>query len=133
MIEREAGAVIVRLDGDAPRVLVITAKHDPTQWLFPKGHVEDGETAERAAVREATEEAGVRATARRRLGSTSFELENRRIEVEYFLCDYVSDVGASEGRQLAWLPLDDAARRLTFDSGREMLVLARSAIESARS
>jgi len=41
---RQAGAIVVRRRKDGPRVLLITSKRNAEHWLFPKGHVEDGET-----------------------------------------------------------------------------------------
>lgn len=56
---RQAGAVAVRTDGPEPRFLVVTARRDPSHWIFPKGHVEPGEELDEAALRELEEEAGV--------------------------------------------------------------------------
>lgn len=131
MVEKEAGAVIIRTDEGAPRVLLVTAKNDPAHWLFPKGHIEPGETAEQAAVREAWEEAGVKAHVRQHVGRTRYGYQGRDIEVEYFLCAFVRDEDAAERRKLAWLPLDDARRRLSFDNTREMLDRARPLIASS--
>jgi len=50
---------IMRDDGDSRRVLLVTAKDNHERWIFPKGHIEDGEIVEAAVLREAREEAGV--------------------------------------------------------------------------
>src|SRR5215213_7244397 len=56
-VVRQAGAIVVRFDDDEPRLLLVTARRNPKTWIFPKGHIEDGETPAEAAVREAREEA----------------------------------------------------------------------------
>jgi|SRR5688572_18429205 len=119
--ELEAGAIVVRRDGTAPRFLLVTAKNNQSEWLFPKGHIEPGESAEAAAAREAREEAGVTASAPKRVGEVTYEHRGRSIQVEYFLLDFVREGDGLEGRKKEWLVLDDAARRLTFDSTRQML------------
>ena len=132
-VEHEAGAIVVRRDGGAPRVLIVTAKNRPEEWLFPKGHIEPGETAQAAAMREVLEEAGVRAKpagTTTRLGHTSYELEGRSIEVDYVLLDFVSEQDGSEGRRKAWLTFDEAMRQLTFESTREMLRRARERLKA---
>lgn len=53
---RGAGGVVLSRDG---RVLVLG--HVDGAWVFPKGHIEPGESSEAAAVREVEEEAGVSA------------------------------------------------------------------------
>lgn len=50
-----AGGVVFNKAG---KVLLI--KHRRGEWVFPKGHVDDGETLLEAAIREVEEEAGVR-------------------------------------------------------------------------
>ena len=51
-----AGGVVFSRDG---KVLVLG--HVDGAWVFPKGHIEQGETSEAAALREVAEEAGVQA------------------------------------------------------------------------
>lgn len=55
--ETSAGGVVFRLDGREPLVLLIRDSYQ--NWGFPKGHVEDGEQPEQAAVREVSEETGL--------------------------------------------------------------------------
>jgi 8-oxo-dGTP pyrophosphatase MutT (NUDIX family) len=39
----QAGSIVVRLDRKEPQVLLVTAKRNPKNWIFPKGHIEKGE------------------------------------------------------------------------------------------
>jgi 8-oxo-dGTP pyrophosphatase MutT (NUDIX family) len=51
---RSAGGLVV--EGD--RILLISTQGG-RRWQLPKGHIEEGETAEQAALREVREETGV--------------------------------------------------------------------------
>lgn len=52
-----AGGVVFRPDG-----AVLVLRHLEGSWVFPKGHIDPGEDALGAALREVEEEAGVQAT-----------------------------------------------------------------------
>lgn len=54
---RGAGGVVFRPDG-----AVLLLRHLEGSWVFPKGHIDPGEDALSAALREVEEEAGVEAT-----------------------------------------------------------------------
>ena len=41
---KQAGAIVVRAGKTGPRILLVTARRNPNNWIFPKGHVESGET-----------------------------------------------------------------------------------------
>ena len=110
-----------RHDAGALRVLVVTAKRNPQQWIFPKGHIEPGETAEAAALREAEEEAGVTGTIVGSVGSLSFTLEGDIIVVEYVVVAAANSGDVREGRRLAWCSRDEALEQLTFDDARQLL------------
>jgi 8-oxo-dGTP pyrophosphatase MutT (NUDIX family) len=55
--ETSAGGVVFRLDAGEARYLLIRDSYK--NWGFPKGHLEDGELPEAAAVREVGEETGL--------------------------------------------------------------------------
>lgn len=117
----QAGAIAFRHQAGDLRVLIVTAKQNPGHWIFPKGHIERGETAAAAALREAEEEAGVTGTIGGSVGSLSFTLEDDTIVVEYFLLAATNGGEAREGRRLAWCGQDEALEQLTFDDSRQLL------------
>jgi 8-oxo-dGTP diphosphatase len=63
-----AGAILWRMDGEKPRVLVIHRDRHG-DYSFPKGKVDPGETLPETAVREIEEETGYRVTLDAPLGS----------------------------------------------------------------
>ena len=113
-----AGGVVLR-DG---RVLLVRAKPAPHDWVLPKGHIEHGETAQEAAVREVREEAGVEATAGREVGVLEFESpKSGRVRSAYFLMQYVRDVPAEDDREIRWCAIDDAIDLIRFENARELI------------
>ena len=100
---------------------------------LPKGHPEDGESPVDAALREVREEAGVEARLVEPLGDVRYwyTRDGRRIAkvVSFFLLDYVSgavDDHDFEVEHACWMPLEEAARELTYAGEREMAARALS-------
>lgn len=118
---QQAGAIVVRLDGTEPRVLLVTAKRDQSHWIFPKGHVEEDETLDAAAVREAHEESGVRGTVFGRAGSASYRFEGDTYRVRYVLMATCDKGRAEAGRRFEWCSFRQALDRLAFNNLREVL------------
>ncbi|HKW49585.1 MAG TPA: NUDIX domain-containing protein [Gemmatimonadaceae bacterium] len=118
---QEAGAIVFSGDGAARRVLLITAKRDPKNWIFPKGHIEPGESPEAAAVRETREEAGVLGHVLGRGGRVEFEQGEDVIEVQYFLIAADGLTVSEEGRNILWLRLEEALQTLSFEDARSLL------------
>ena len=58
MIEKSSGAVVFHRTSDN-KIEYLLLKHQLGHWDFPKGHIEKGETVEKAARREIKEETGL--------------------------------------------------------------------------
>ena len=117
----QAGAVAVRGRGPHAEVLLVRARKDPAHWIFPKGHIEEGETAAAAALRELREEGGVGGDIVRPLGVSSFDSGADRVNVSYFLVRFTGTVPAAEERERQWRTFAEARTLLTFDDARRLL------------
>ena len=119
---RQAGSIVVRLDAREPQVLLVTARRNPRNWIFPKGHIEKGESPEEAALRETREEAGVSARLIGPAGILEYGFLGAKARVEYFLVLFTREAGPPEdGRQRIWCGLDDALERLSYKNTRKLL------------
>jgi 8-oxo-dGTP pyrophosphatase MutT (NUDIX family) len=137
--ELSAGGVVVR-DGEVI-VIVPTRRGAQGQRVLglPKGHVDPGETAEQAARREVREEAGVDADLVEKLGDVRYfyQRDGQRIfkMVRFYLFDYRSGTledHDDEVEEARWMPLQEAARALSYRGEREMVQRALSAISRER-
>ncbi len=100
---------------------------------LPKGHPEKGESAEQAATREVREETGVDAELVEELGEVRYRYERkgrqRAKRVAFYLFEYISGDFADhdhEVEEARWMPLEQAARELTYEGEREMVLRALS-------
>ena len=118
-VAEQAGGVAVDDEG---RVALRRARDGA--WVLPKGHIEEGEAAFAAAIREVAEETGLAATVLDWLGETRFAYKGRQRHVGYFLLRVVErlpEFAAHEGRDTFLLPLAEAAGRLTFPDDRQII------------
>ena len=100
----------------------MTAKRNPRSWIFPKGHIEKGETAEEAALRETREEAGIVGVVIGPAGVLEYGFLGAKARVEYFLVQFSRDTGRPEdGRQRTWCDLDEALERIDYKNARKLL------------
>ena len=123
-----AGGIVTSRRGNTPTYLLTRASSPPYDWVLPKGHIESGETPERAAAREVLEETGVEARIVKALGDVTIESKRRDIRVRYFLMRFRRMGTAEESREIRWCSMRDAVRRLPHDSAREMVRLAAKAV-----
>ena len=130
-VVEQAGGIVFRRNGAGISILLVRAKRDPSAWIFPKGHIEPGETARATAVRETREEAGVQGEAMGEIGDPQeFEWAGRWYRVQYFLIQMTSESDETDGREKAWFSFDEALDRISFTSARDLLLQARKRIEA---
>lgn len=131
MAIEQAGALVIS-DGQ-----VLLRRHAPDLWLIPKGHVECGETAIRAAQRELREETGVEGIPRSFVGRIPFQRRGREYDLRLYTFSFVretEEAAAHLGTDAVWLPIAEACRRLSFPQYRQALEQAiRSFSESNES
>ena len=103
-------------------MLLVTARRNPKNWIFPKGHIDKGESPEEAAVRETREEAGVVGKLIGPAGVLEYGFLGAKARVEYYLVEYRKEAGPPEdGRQRTWCRLDEALQRLKYKYTRKLL------------
>src|SRR5699024_4192795 len=102
-------------------------------WSLPKGHIEEGETAEDTAVREVKEETGIDARVRAPLGTIDywFVAERKRIHktVHHFVLTATGGELSDEDvevTEVAWVPLSELNATLIYSDERK---LVRAALE----
>lgn len=135
--EFSAGGVVVR--GDEV-IVIVPVKRDANGNRvlgLPKGHPDGDETAEQAATREVAEETGVTAELIERLGETTYNYERkgqrRAKRVAFFLFRYVSGDVSDHDHEIEdarWVPLEEAARSLSYAGERQMVQRALSRLAS---
>ncbi|HEY5150746.1 MAG TPA: NUDIX hydrolase [Mycobacterium sp.] len=143
--ETSAGGLVIH-NIDGPREEQVAAligrvdRRGRMLWSLPKGHIEQGETAEQTAIREVAEETGIQGHVLAALGSIDywFITENRRVHktVHHYLmrfsggelCD--EDVEVTE---VAWVPLDELPNRLAYADERRLAEVAGELIELLQS
>ncbi len=107
---------------DGQVLLVHRPKYD--DWTFPKGKADEGESDEDCALREVEEETGLHCSLGRELPSSTYtDSRGRPKRVRYWLMSpgEGSFEPTAEVDEIAWLNVDDAERRLTYDRDRALL------------
>lgn len=128
--ETSAGGLVVDRSPTGPRAALIGRldRRGRLMWSLPKGHLEQGETAEQAAIREVEEETGIRGRILAPLGSIDFWFvaDGRRIHktVHHYLMEQVGGSLSAEDPEVvevAWVALADVSSQLAYADERRLL------------
>ena len=97
-------------------------------WSLPKGHIEEGETPEQAAIREVAEETGITSEIERSLGVIDFWFMagGKRIHktVHHFQFKEVGGLLAaqeSEVDEVGWFPLPEIIKLLAYPDEKKLI------------
>src|SRR5262245_7984336 len=126
--EFSAGGVVVRKIRGGWPLAAIRPGGKRDVWALPKGLIGNGEAAADTALREVTEETGVRGRLIGKLGDVRYVYtwKGERVfkVVSFFLVRYsagrlgdITDEFRHEVAETRWLPLEGAPRLLAFKGG----------------
>jgi len=130
--EVSAGGLVIDTSGLNGLLIGRIDHKDPTGkrvlWSLPKGHIEEGETPEIAAIREVGEETGIEAAIEKSLGVIDFWFMagGKRIHktVHHFLFRETGGLLAaqeSEVDEVAWFPLAEIVDRLAYPDEKKLI------------
>jgi 8-oxo-dGTP pyrophosphatase MutT (NUDIX family) len=120
---RQAGCIVFHGDG-------VILRHTPAgHWVFPKGHIEAGESPEQAAAREVAEETGVQVEVIRPVGEIAYDYDGARHRVAYYLARTVATLESWKehlGRDAFVIARACVRDRLSFANTRDLWDKARA-------
>jgi 8-oxo-dGTP diphosphatase len=123
-IVRAAGGLVCRNGEDGAVEIVFVHRRAHDDWAFPKGKLHRGESEPDAALREVEEETRLRCSLGREVATSAYrDSRGRRKTVRYWQMAPVDGVLAptNEIDKARWVPLSDAAGKLTYARDRELL------------
>ncbi|MGI8588561.1 MAG: NUDIX hydrolase [Chloroflexia bacterium] len=124
--EHSAGGVPYRVGADGGLEILCLERPRYSDWSLPKGHIEEGETPQEAALRELTEETGVRGEIKARLATVEYPITGRSGRpatkvVDHYLIEVAPDsppAGPQPSEQDIphWLPFKTAVAAMTHEA-----------------
>lgn len=86
-------------------------KHKGGYWEFPGGKIEEGESAEKALLRELTEEVGIVASLPEHYQSLMYDYGDKCVHLHFFLVkEFTGEAHGREQQTTCWVPLKDLAK-----------------------
>ena len=147
------GAVFKRSLRSSPKAVGLKKEKGQIYWLIikprpspdfpkersqlPKGLIDEGESSERAAVREVKEETGIETKIVTKIDVTkyifSFRGEKIFKVVTYYLMEYIGGTPTSDHKEIQevhWLPFEKAKKLLTYSGDKAILQKASELLKS---
>jgi 8-oxo-dGTP pyrophosphatase MutT (NUDIX family) len=138
--EVSAGGLVIDTTGKLGLLIGRRDQKDATGkkilWSLPKGHIEEGETPEQAALREVAEETGIQSQIEKNLGIIDFWFMagGKRIHktVHHYLFRESGGLLAaqeSEVDEVAWFPLNEIIDKLAYPDEKKLIARTNATIE----
>ena len=138
--EVSAGGLVIDTTGKLGLLIGRRDQKDATGkkilWSLPKGHNEEGETPEQAALREVAEETGIQSQIEKSLGVIDFWFMagGKRIHktVHHYLFRESGGLLAaqeSEVDEVAWFPLNEIIDKLAYPDEKKLIARTNAATE----
>ena len=132
MDEVSAGGLVIDKSGSQGLLIGRRDQKDPTGakilWSLPKGHIEEGETPEQAAIREVAEETGINSDITKSLGVIDFWFMagGKRIHktVHHFMFKETGGLltpQESEVDEVGWFPLSEIVGLLAYPDEKKLI------------
>ncbi len=130
VFEKSCGAIVFRngmsLEGERCRYVLMIKQSSRSNFSFPKGHVENGETEVETAEREVFEETAVKIKIKDNFRSHVYynPRPGARKEVVYFVAETdASEIRPQEGEisEVEWIDVDNAPALLAHSNDRRVL------------
>ena len=131
-----SGGVIFRMHNNTVEIAMVAIKGGNI-WCLPKGLIDKGEVPEKIALREVSEETGLKGKIIEKLGEITYwyyiknDNAKCRKTVHFFLMEYVSGDIADhdwEVDTVSWFVIDDALKQVKYTGEREMILKARESL-----
>jgi 8-oxo-dGTP pyrophosphatase MutT (NUDIX family) len=124
--EYSAGGIVQ--DGDNLLMVEVENLEGHHVWTFPKGHIEKGESAEEAALREVQEETGYRCTIVAPLERVQYWFKREdtltKKTVTWFMMKALEKTGTHDTKEIIgtrWVPLKEALLLARYKSDKKIL------------
>lgn len=119
-MRKQIVALILEQDG----LFLVEKRHsgellDPGCYVFPGGHVDDGESLEEAIKREAEEELNIQIKEPKLIHTAEYEFPEEKQKLYWFWCNqYDGVIQNNTSEELIWLKADEY-EKLTYQVGRD--------------
>ncbi len=135
--EPTAGGIVFRTSQDPDDIEILLIQDSKGRWTIPKGHIEAGENAKEAAIREIGEESGLfHIDVLMWLGKIHFQY--RRVDKLVLMTTQIYLVRATDKheiptkeqwmRGIKWFKFDEALKAIEYDDIEKLMLVARNKI-----
>ena len=133
-----SGGVIFRKNDDSVEIALVAVK-DSKVWCLPKGIINKGEEPDETAIREVSEETGLKGRVIEKLGEINYwyylkeEKAKCRKTVHFYLLEYEGgDISKHDWEvdKAAWFQIDDALKIASHKNERDIIEKAREVLSS---